>query len=84
MGWPRWARTRASGEPVGSGEEDGSSWQCAPGSSHQACQEHEWFLPYSRGGVERGGRYSLSSISTSFYAPSFYDFDYRVYSKKNI
>ena len=24
-------------------------------ASHQACQEHGWFLPYSRGGVERGG-----------------------------
>ena len=52
MGWPRRARTRDSGEPVGRRMGQHGSVLLA---SHQACQEHEWFLPYGRGGVERGG-----------------------------
>eukprot|EP00967_Tisochrysis_lutea_P131927 scaffold229748_cov30-Tisochrysis_lutea.AAC.4 len=44
---------------VSSQGESGQARQCAPGKpstiSHQACQEHGWFLPHGRGGVERGG-----------------------------
>ena len=52
MGWPRQARTREAGEPARERVGQQGSLLLA---SHQACQEHGWFLPHGRGGVERGG-----------------------------
>jgi len=52
MGWPRQARTREAGKPASERVGQQGSLLLA---SHQACQEHGWFLPHGRGGVERGG-----------------------------
>ena len=49
--------TRDSGELVGRrmGQHVSMAVCSVLLASHQACQEHECFLPYGRGGVERGG-----------------------------
>ena len=46
------AQAQAPGEPVGRRMGQQGSVLLA---SHKACQEGWWFLPYCRGGVERGG-----------------------------
>ena len=52
MGRPRQARASEIGEPARERMGRQSSLLQA---SHQACQEHGWFLPHGRGGVERRG-----------------------------